>query len=117
MTRTILVTGPTLADSAVAIAARRDARVVMMKAYGTAEEIAAEAAKERADAVVVWAGGRVSGPVYERPSSVKIVVKQLHGFRASGIARRSTRRVALPGPRGREDRHTPSPGDRPDRRS
>ena len=77
MTRTILVTGPTLADSAVAIATRRDARVVMMKAYGTAEEIAAEAAKEGADAVIVRAGGRVSGPVYGQSSSVKIVVK--HG--------------------------------------
>ena len=64
MTRTILVTGPTLADSAVAIAAKRDARVVMMKAYGTDEEIAAEAAKERADAIIVRAGGRVGGPVY-----------------------------------------------------
>jgi hypothetical protein len=40
MTRTILVTGPTLADSAVALAAQRDARIVLMKAYGTAEEIA-----------------------------------------------------------------------------
>ena len=39
ITRPVLVTGPTLADSAVAIAAKRDARVMMMKAYGAEEEI------------------------------------------------------------------------------
>src|SRR3712207_7961254 len=43
---------------------RRGARVVMMKAYGTAEEIAEVAAREKADAIIVRAGGKIAGPVY-----------------------------------------------------
>lgn len=59
------------------IAERRDARVVMMKAYGTPEEIAEIAAKERADAIIVRAGGKIAGPVYTTSESVKVIVK--HG--------------------------------------
>ena len=95
MTRTILVTGPTLADSAVAIAAKRDARVVMMKAYGTEEEIAAEAAKEQADAIIVRAGGRVGGPVYERSGGVKIVVKHGVGVETIDVAGASQHKVPV----------------------
>ena len=76
MARTILVTGPKLAGSAVALAERRGARVVTMKAYGTADEIAEVAAREDADVVLVRSGGRVSGPVYAA-GGVRIVVK--HG--------------------------------------
>ncbi|HEX6011070.1 MAG TPA: hypothetical protein VFY87_04540, partial [Geminicoccaceae bacterium] len=92
MTRTILVTGPTLADSAVAIAAKRDARVVMMKAYGTEDEIAAEAAKERADAIIVRAGGRVAGPVYDKSGGVKIIVKHGVGVETIDLAGASQHR-------------------------
>ena len=95
MTRTILVTGPTLADSAAALAARRDARVVMMKAYGTAAEIAEEAVKERADAVIVRAGGRIGGPVYESPSGVKIVVKHGVGVETIDVAGASQRGIPV----------------------
>ena len=95
MTRTILVTGPTLADSAVAIAAKRDARVVMMKAYGTEEEIAAEAAKEQADAIIVRAGGRVGGPVYEKSGGVKIVVKHGVGVETIDVAGASQHKVPV----------------------
>lgn len=95
MTRTILVTGPTLADSAVALAARRGARVAMMKAYGTAEEIAAAAARERADAVIVRAGGRVAGPVYDTAGSVRIVVKHGVGVETIDVASASQRGIPV----------------------
>ena len=64
MSRTILVTGPTLADSAVKLARARDARIVTMKPYGTPEEVAEVAAREDASAVIVRSGGRIGGPVY-----------------------------------------------------
>lgn len=76
MARTILVTGPKLAGSAVALAERRGARVVTMKAYGTADEVAEVAARENADVVLVRSGGQVAEPVYAA-GRVRIVVK--HG--------------------------------------
>jgi D-3-phosphoglycerate dehydrogenase / 2-oxoglutarate reductase len=95
MTRAILVTGPTLADSAVALATRRDARVVMMKAYGTAEEIAEQAAREQADAIIVRAGGRVAGPVYDKSGSVKIVVKHGVGVETIDLAGASQHKIPV----------------------
>ncbi len=95
MTRTILVTGPTLADSAVALAAQRDARIVLMKAYGTAEEIAEEAARAKADAIIVRAGGRVAGPVYDKAGSVRIVVKHGVGVETIDVAGASQHKIPV----------------------
>ena len=95
MTRTILVTGPTLADSAVAIAERRNARIVLMKAYGKSEEVAEIAAREKADAIIVRAGGSVSGPVYTVSDSVKIVVKHGVGVETIDVAGASEHKIPV----------------------
>lgn len=95
MTRTILVTGPTLAESAVATAERRGARVVTMKAYATAEEIAEVAAREKADAIIVRAGGKIAGPVYTTSDSVKIVVKHGVGVETIDVPGASARRIPV----------------------
>lgn len=94
MTRTILVTGPTLAESAIAIAEQRNARVVTMKAYGTPEEVAAKAAEEGAEAIIVRAGGRVAGPVYTS-GRVKIVVKHGVGVETIDVPGASERKIPV----------------------
>jgi D-3-phosphoglycerate dehydrogenase len=94
MSRTILVTGPKLAESAIAVAERRDARVALMKPYGSAEEIAAKAAEEAADAIIVRAGGKVAGPVYGT-GHVKIVVKHGVGVDTIDVPAASERKIPV----------------------
>jgi D-3-phosphoglycerate dehydrogenase / 2-oxoglutarate reductase len=95
MTTTILLTGPKLADSARAIAERRNARVVTMKAYGTPEEVAAVAAAEKADAIIVGAGGQVSGPVYTASDRLRIVVKHGVGVDTIDVAGASGHKIPV----------------------
>lgn len=94
MARTILVTGPTLAGSAVALAERRGARVATMKAYGTAEEIAEAAAREGAEVVLVRSGGRVAGPVYAA-GGVRVVVKHGVGVETIDVPGASARGIPV----------------------
>jgi D-3-phosphoglycerate dehydrogenase len=95
MARTILVTGPSLADSAVKLARARDARIVTMKPYGTPEEVAEMAAREEASAVIVRSGGRVGGPVYRPPCRVRVVVKHGVGVDTIDVAGASEQRIPV----------------------
>lgn len=91
MTRSILILGPNLAPDAVALAERRDIRLVPSKSYPSPDELIG-AANDIGAAGIIVRMGRVGPDVMDAVPTLKIIAK--HGVGVDGID------VAAAGARG-----------------
>jgi len=82
MTRSILILGPDLAPDAMAMAKRRDIRLVPSKSYPSSDELIATANAIGAAGIVVRMG-RVGADVMDAVPTLKIIAK--HGVGVDGI--------------------------------
>lgn len=93
MAATIIVTGAALARPAMELAERRGARIITLAPYTPPAEIAALAAAERADAIIVRAA-HVTEEVFAAAASLKVIVK--HGIGVDTIDLASATRHRIP---------------------
>ncbi len=93
MGATIIVTGAALAPPAMELAASRGARILTLKPYTPPAEIAALAAAERADAIIVRAA-HVTDEVIGATPTLKVIVK--HGIGVDTIDLASATRHGIP---------------------
>jgi D-3-phosphoglycerate dehydrogenase len=89
----IIVTGAALAPPAMELAASRGARILTLKPYTPPAEIAALAAAERADAIIVRAA-HVTDEVIGATPTLKVIVK--HGIGVDTIDLASATRHGIP---------------------
>jgi D-3-phosphoglycerate dehydrogenase len=90
---TIVVTGPPLPASAMTLAERRGARVIMIKSYTRPAEIAAVVKAEEADAIIVRAV-HITDEVLAAGTALKVIVK--HGVGVDTIDLESATRRKIP---------------------
>lgn len=93
MGSTIIVTGAALAPPAMEIAARRAARILTLNPYTPPSDIAALAAAERADAIIVRAA-HITDEVIRATPTLKVIVK--HGIGVDTIDLVSATRHRIP---------------------
>jgi D-3-phosphoglycerate dehydrogenase len=93
MSSTIIVTGAALAAPAQQLAARRQARLLTIKPYTPPADIAALAATEHAEAIIVRAA-HITDDVLAAATSLKVIVK--HGIGVDTIDVASATRRGIP---------------------
>lgn len=93
MPHTILVTGPALTPEAAAVAERRGARLVYTPNYAEPAEMAAIAAREAVDAIVVRIG-KVTAEVIAASPKLKAIAK--HGVGYDNIDTEAAARLGVP---------------------
>ena len=93
MARTIIITGHRLADAAMALAADKGVKTILIEPYTPPDEIAAIAANEAAEAIIVRAA-HITDTVICAASALKVIVK--HGIGVDTIDVASATRQGIP---------------------